>query len=242
MVIIIALTLGIKGIGRELVKKLLELGASVVAVGQTQSKLDSLRDEVGEVKKLETISVDLGDWNETRAKISEVGKRIDFLVNNAAYAHNSAIDQVPEDELSKILDVNIKAPINLIGLVVGGMKERRFGCIVNVSSVAGIAALDEHVAYASSKAALDMVTKVSAKELGPFNIRVNSVNPTVVWTRMARQHWDDPEKKSAMISKIPMGRFVEVREAVEPIIYLLSDYSSMVNGITMPIDGGFVAT
>lgn len=222
--------------------KLAALGANVIAVGQTQSKLDSLKSDTAAKERIETIQVNLGNWNETQAKLGDLCNRIDFLVNNAGYSHNCTVDQVPEDELNRVLDVNLKAPINMIRLVATGMKKRRFGSIVNVSSVAGIAALDEHVSYAASKAALDMVTKVSAKELGPFNIRVNSVNPTVVWTKMGRDHWSDPEKQGAMTSRIPLGRFAEVDEVVEPIIFLLSNKSSMINGVMMPIDGGFVAT
>jgi len=229
------------GIGRAVVRRLVDLGAKVVAVGQTQTKLDSLKEEVGE--RVETICVDLGDWKETRSKLGDICRKVDLLVNNAAYSSNSPVDEVTEEELSRIIDVNLKAPLNLIGLVAKGMKERRYGSIVNVSSVAAIAALDEHVSYAASKAALDMITRVSAKELGPFDIRVNSVNPTVVWTRMGSEFWGKDEKrKSLMISKIPMGRFVEVKEAVDPIIYLLSGNSSMISGVVLPVDGGFIAT
>lgn len=223
------------------------LGANVVAVGQNEEKLSNLRENCSDLVGdacgcISTISVDLSNWSETEAKLGEACKKVDFLINSAGYAHNCPVDQVPEYEADKILDINLKGPINLIRMVARGMKERRFGAIVNVSSVAGIAALDDHVVYAASKAALDMVTKVSAKELGPFNVRVNSINPTVVWTQMGREHWSDAEKQATMTAKIPMGRFVEVAEVIEPIIFLLSADSSMITGVTLPIDGGFVAT
>lgn len=224
-----------------MVIKLASLGARVIAVSQTKEKLESLKQEAAP-GQVETICVDLGNWLETQEKLEDVCKGVDFLINNAGYAHNCPVDQQPQEELDKIFNINLKAPINLIRLVAGGMKERRSGSIVNVSSVAGLAALDDHVAYASSKAALDMVTKVSAKELGPFNIRVNSVNPTVVWTTMGREHWADEKKQASMTSRIPMGRFVEVKEVIDPILFLLSSQASMVNGITLPIDGGFAAT
>lgn len=229
------------GIGRYLVKELIKLNAHVIAVSQTQNKLDSLADEI-KSNKLETVCVDLGNWNETDAKLANLCNKVDYLVNNAGYALNSSVTDVTQEEVDQIFNVNLKGPINMIRLVSRGMKERNFGSIVNVSSVAGIAALDGHLVYASSKAALDMVTKVSAKELGKYNVRVNSVNPTVVMTQMAVEHWSEPKKKEAMVSKIPMARFVEVSEVVDPIIFLLSDKSSMINGITMPIDGGFVAS
>lgn len=230
------------GIGRDLVKKLVALKANVIAISQTSSKLLSLSEELNKPENLTIIAVDLSNWTETSEKLATLCDQVDFLVNNAGYAHNAKVYDQPEDELDKILAINLKAPINLIRLVSPGMMGRKSGSIVNISSVAGIAALDKHLAYASSKAAIDMVTKVSALELGPYNVRVNSVNPTVVWTEMAKSHWDKPELKASMTSRIPMGRFVEINEVIEPVLFLLSSKASMINGILMPIDGGFVAT
>lgn len=228
------------GIGRDLVRKLVGLGAHVIAVSQTAHKLDSLKEELN--GRIRTVAVNLGDWSETEKKLADLCQDVEYLVNNAAYAEDASVDEVPLRIVDKTYDVNLKGPINMIRMVSKGMKERKSGAIVNISSVAGIAALDHHVVYGSSKAALDMVTKISAKELGKYNIRVNSVNPTVVWTQMGQQGWSDPEKNAAMIAKIPLGRFVEVHEVVEPIIFLLSSKSSMISGVTLPIDGGFVAT
>lgn len=75
----------------------------------------------------------------------------------------------------------------------------------------------------------------------PVKIRTNAVNPTVVMTAMAAVGWSKPEKRDPMIAKIPMGRFCEVEDVVGPVLYYLSDLSSMVNGTTHPIDGGFLA-
>lgn len=147
-----------------------------------------------------------------------------------------------EADIDNILNVNLKAPINLMRLVSPGMKERKFGAIVNVSSVASLAALKGHIVYSASKGGLDMVTKVGAYELGPHNVRVNSVNPTVVLTPMSDEYWSEPTKKAEMTSKIPMGRFVEIDEVVNPIVFLLSDSASMMNGTILPIDGGFIAS
>lgn len=168
--------------------------------------------------------------------------KIDYLINNAAYTVTFPVDQVDEDELDRMLNVNLKAPLNLIKLVAPGMKSRRYGSIVNVSSISGVAALDGHVGYAATKAGLDMVTKVASKELSPFNIRVNSVNPTVVWTQMGKDCWSDETKRATMLSRTPMGRFAEIDEVIKPILFLLSDQSSMITGVQMPIDGGFLAT
>lgn len=214
----------------------------MIAVSQTAAKLDTLASEINDETRLVPVCLDVGDWVETEQKLADHFDSIDYLVNNAGCAIEFAVDEVEEAGLDRMLNVNLKGPLNLIRLVAPGMKKRRYGSIVNVSSISGVAALDGHVGYAATKAALDMVTRVSSKELAAFNVRVNSVNPTVVWTQMGREHWADDVKRNTMLSRTPIGRFAEVDEVVKPILFLLSDQSSMINGIYMPIDGGFLAT
>uniref|UniRef100_A0A8B9JA62 Dicarbonyl/L-xylulose reductase n=1 Tax=Astyanax mexicanus TaxID=7994 RepID=A0A8B9JA62_ASTMX len=93
----------------------------------------------------------------------------------------------------------------------------------------------------ATKGALDLLTRVMALELGPHQIRVNSVNPTVVMTDMGKIGWSDPVKAKTMTSRIPLGKFAEVEDVVNSILFLLSDKSAMTNGVTLPIDGGFLA-
>lgn len=102
--------------------------------------------------------------------------------------------------------------------------------------------LKEHASYCASKGALDQLTRVMALELGPHNIRCNCVNPTVIMTDMGKMAWSDQEKAAPMLAQIPLGRFGEVDEVVNTVKFLLSDDSSMINGVTLPIDGGFLAT
>lgn len=220
-------------------KRLVSLNAHVIAASRNESKLNSLKQEV---ESIEIVVVDLSDWSQTEEKLAKLCEKVDLLVNNAGVSHPCPIELVNETGLNEDLDTNLKSPINLIRLVSTGMRQRKFGSIVNVSSVASLAALDSHVSYGASKAGLDMVTKVCAKELGPYNIRVNSVNPTVVWTEMASLVWSDPVKQAEMLSKIPIGRFVQIEEVVEPIVFLLSTKAGMISGVTLPIDGGFAAT
>ena len=99
----------------------------------------------------------------------------------------------------------------------------------------------ECMAYNVSKAGLDMVTKQYALELGPHKIRVNSVNPTVVLTDMGIEHWGNPDKARKLLSGIPMGRFLQVQECIDPILYLLSDHSTMVSGTINPVEGGLLS-
>jgi len=113
------------------------------------------------------------------------------------------------------------------------------GAIVNVSSQASLVALTGHISYGSSKAALDNITRVSALELGKHNIRVNSVNPTVVMTDMSNFYWGRPEIGGPFLEQMPLGRWATVDEVAAPIVFLLSDAATMITGVSLPIDGGY---
>uniref|UniRef100_A0A3P9L555 Dicarbonyl/L-xylulose reductase n=1 Tax=Oryzias latipes TaxID=8090 RepID=A0A3P9L555_ORYLA len=227
-----------KGIGRATALALARRGAKVVVVTRTQADLDSL---VQECASITPVCVDLADWPATEAALQGVGP-IDLLVNNAACATLQPFLEVTAEQFERSFDVNVKAVLHVSQIVARGMKARGSGgSIVNLSSQASQCALRDHAVYCATKGALDMLTKVMALELGPHQIRVNSVNPTVVMTDMGRLGWSDPQKAASMLCRIPLGRFAEVDDVVDSILFLLSDSSRMTNGVTLPVDGGFLA-
>ncbi|NP_001279223.1 L-xylulose reductase [Callorhinchus milii] len=228
-----------KGIGRETAKALIRCGSEVIAVSRTQSDLDSLSCEC---PNLRTICVDLSNWEATENALKDVGP-IDLLVNNAAVAILQPFLEVTEEVFDKLFAINVKTAMHVSQIVARGLRARGVGgSIVNISSQASQCALRDHTVYCATKGALDMLTKMMALELGPYNIRTNAVNPTVVMTNMGRIGWSDPVKAGQMLSRIPLGRFAEVEEVVNAILFLLSDKSSMINGATLPVDGGFLAS
>ncbi|XP_071968396.1 L-xylulose reductase-like [Engystomops pustulosus] len=228
-----------KGIGRETVKALWASGAEVVAVSRTSEDLESLAQECPGV---ETVCVDLGDWPATEEALSSIGP-VDLLVNNAAVAHEQPFLEITQDSFDRSFAVNTRAVIPVSQIVIRQMIERGVpGSIVNVSSQASQTALKNVAVYCASKAALDMMTKVMASELGPQKIRVNCVNPTVVMTRMGREHWSDPHKAAGFLSRIPLGCFAEVDDVVNGILFLLSDKSAMITGSCLNLDGGFMTS
>nr|XP_057917889.1 L-xylulose reductase [Doryrhamphus excisus] len=227
-----------KGIGRATALALVRCGSEVTAVTRTQSDLDSL---VRECPSIIPVCVDLADWGATAAALKNIGP-IDLLVNNAAYANLQPFLEVTPDQFDQSFNVNVKAVLHVSQIVATGMKARGSGgSIVNVSSQASQRALKDHTVYCATKGALDMLTKVMALELGVHQIRVNSVNPTVVMTEMGRVGWSDPDKAQTMKSRIPLGRFAEVDDVVNSILFLLSDKSTMTSGVSLPVDGGFLA-
>ncbi|XP_076005758.1 L-xylulose reductase [Genypterus blacodes] len=227
-----------KGIGRATALALARCGAKVTAVTRTQADLNSL---VQECASISQVCVDLADWGATEEALQDIGP-IDLLVNNAAYANIEPFLEVTPDQFDRSFNVNVKAVLHVSQIVARGMKARGTGgSIVNISSQASQRALTDHAVYCATKGALDALTRVMALELGPHQIRVNSVNPTVVMTEMGRVGWSDPVKAKTMMSRIPLGHFAEVEDVVNSVLFLLSDKSSMANGVALPVDGGFLA-
>lgn len=224
-----------KGIGRSTAKMLVECGAEVIALSRTQADLHSLKEEA---PTIQTICIDLSDIEAAVKKVNSLGD-IDLLVNNAGIALLDPFEEIKMGDFDKIFSVNVKAPLFIAQAVSKRMIAKGSGgAIVNVSSQASMIALKDHTLYCSTKAAMDMFTKTMALELGPYKIRVNAVNPTVVMTDMGRIGWSDPAKAKPMLDTIPLGRFAEVEDVVHAILYLLSDKAGMVNGTMLPIDGG----
>ncbi|XP_043241456.1 L-xylulose reductase-like [Amphibalanus amphitrite] len=223
-----------RGIGRALAIRAAACGAHVIAVSRTQQHLDTLK---AECPSVETVTCDLGDWEATR-KALEPLEPVDCLVNNAGIVKHAPFMEITESQIDQTFGVNLKAVINVSQVVGRGMAERgKGGVIVNVSSILSTMVKGTAV-YCASKAALDHLSRVMALELGPKGIRVNTVNPGVVRTDMTERMWQDPERAAALQKAVPLGRFAETEDVVGPILFLLSDSSSLVSGASLLIHGG----
>ena len=227
-----------KGIGRVIVERLAARGARVVALSRSAADLESLAAETGCL----TIASDVADIEGTLAALRRDAPDIDLLVNNAGITHLAPFTETAQAAFETVMAVNVIAPMRIAQFVAKRLIEAgRGGAIVNVSSIAADVGIADHTAYCASKGALDAMTRVMAVELGPHGIRTNSVNPVVTLTPMAVVAWSDPVKAGPMRSRIPMGRFVEPGEVADTICYLLGDGASMINGVCLPVDGGFRA-
>ncbi|KAL4217961.1 hypothetical protein ACF0H5_022699 [Mactra antiquata] len=239
---IIMVTGATRGLGRALTKSLVENGCKVYAVGRNEELLKSLKEECTNVT---TIQVDVGNWEDVRQKLENI-EVLDGLVNNAAVVGQDfmPVVDVTEEILDKNLNVNVKSTINITQIIGRKMVEnKRPGSIVNVSSVWSIQATKGYFPYCISKAAVDMVTKQFALELGPHNIRVNSFNPTVFLSDTIKGMIERGIDLKGMFHKItPLSKIAEVEEMVFPILYLLSDKSAMVSGTTHIADGAMISS
>jgi NAD(P)-dependent dehydrogenase (short-subunit alcohol dehydrogenase family) len=225
-----------KGIGRSTAKLLAERGAQVVAMTRTKEDLDSLESETG----CRSIVVDLADAAATR-EAAHAALPVDYLVNCAGTTALDPFLDVTTETFDLIYAVNTRAPMIVAQEYARDRVNRGLpGAIVNVSSVSSFIGFADHAAYCASKGALDAITRVMANELGRHRIRVNAINPTVTLTPMATKAWSDPDKAARMLARIPLGRFADPEDVAEVILYLLSDRAAMLNGLAMPVDGGFM--
>jgi len=224
------------GIGRATVGMLCASGANVVAAARNVSELARLAEETG----CEPLQLDVSDEAAINDAFSSRGA-FDGLVNCAGIALLERAVDTTAASFDRVMAVNARGAVLVAKHVARGMIEaKRAGSIVNVSSQASLVALDDHLSYSASKAALDALTRSLCIELGPFGIRTNSVNPTVTLTPMAVQAWSDPAKREPALKAIPLGRFAEPAEVASVVLFLLSDAASMVSGVCLPVDGGFL--
>ncbi|XP_067637312.1 L-xylulose reductase-like [Eurosta solidaginis] len=225
-----------QGIGRELCVQLSSAGANVIAVSKSVAKLEELKNSC---PAIDIIPINLQNWQETRETLSKLPP-IDGLINNAGVAIIKPFAELTEQDFDNTFDVNVKAVFNVTQTLLPKLKKG--SSIVMVSSLAASRSFDGHILYSATKAAVDSLTRSLALELGPKQIRVNSVNPTVVFTQMGRDNWSDPKKSGPLLAHIPLNRFCEVQEVIDGILYLLSSKSSFVNGHHLNLEGGYLVS
>lgn len=222
------------GIGRAVAGALLEAGARVVALGRNAGALKALADA-----GCKTHALELSDSVRLERVIEAAGP-FDGLVNSAGITHVESALTIDPQSIDALFHINARAAAIAARAVARGMIEHdKAGSIVNVSSQAALVALEDHLAYSASKAAMDAVTRALCLELGPHAIRVNSVNPTVTLTPMARKVWSAPEKRDPMLAAIPLRRFAEPEDVVAPVLFLLGPGAAMISGVCLPVDGGY---
>jgi NAD(P)-dependent dehydrogenase (short-subunit alcohol dehydrogenase family) len=231
-----------KGIGRDIALALARAGADLGVTGRNERELAKVAEEARAAGvRCETRAADLASAQaclDMAEHFAALFPTIDLLVNNAGLSFPEKLVDLDVGHWDTTLAVNLRAPA-LIGKVIARkMIAAGGGAIINISSNACLAGIEEHAAYCASKFGLDGLTKVMAVELGPHNIRVNAIAPTVVLTPMGAQVWGDPKKADPVKAKIPLGRFAQPREVTAAVLFLASAGAGMIHGETLIIDGG----
>ncbi len=236
------------GIGEFTAKLFANEGATLVLVGRN---LDKLNRVVSEMKKTgkNTVAIRADITNESEVQtvaeqtISQFD-RVDILVNNAATINDPVqFHQMPDRVWNELIDTNLIGTFRMTRAVLPSMMERRAGSIVNISSVAGIKAIEKVplAVYNTTKAGVIMFTKSIAMEYSQYKIRCNCVCPGTVRSPFLQPYLEDEKARKVLNATQPLGRIGEPEDVAHSILYLASDEASWVTGSVLVVDGGITS-
>lgn len=238
---------GGRGIGKAITGRLAGAGASVVIASRKLESLEAAAKEFsGLPGKVVPLACHVGRQDQIENLVRETETRvgpIDILVNNSAtnIGQGPAL-AVTDDMFDKIVEVNLKAALRLVRLVVPKMIEgKRGGSIINIASVAGLRPQPGGLLYSLTKAALIMMTRSWAQEFGPHNIRVNAIAPGLIQTDFSEYFWNDDSRRRQYEAATPLRRIGQPDEIAGLALYLASDDAAFVTGQVLAADGGLTA-
>lgn len=231
------------GIGMTTARKFAEQGGKVAAAGRKKEVLSKITGP-----NIKTYAVDLLNERDTAAFVQRVREDfggIDVLVNAAGIIANGTIENTSLADYDLMMNINVRSLFQLTQLALPSIIERK-GNIVNVSSVTGLRAFPNVLAYCVSKAAVDQLTRCAALELAPKGVRINAVNPGVVRTNLHRNSGMNEDSYAAFVERSktthPIGRIGEPEEIADLILFLASSKAGWITGVTYSIDGGRAQT
>lgn len=233
------ITGGASGIGRAIAELYVEKGAKVVLLDLSRDVGDTAK----EISNGEAFGIqcDITNHKSVDSAIEDIKKRygsIDILVNSAGIALLDDAEDISEEDWQKTIDLNLTGSFKMCQKVGNVMIDAgNGGKIINMASQAAIIALDNHVAYAASKAGIIGMTKVLAVEWAPFKINVNAISPTVILTELGKKAWAG-EKGEKAKSEIPLKRFGYPEEVAAVALFLASKATDLITGENIVIDGG----
>ena len=224
-----------RGIGAAIAEELAKSGFRVfVNYNKSENEAVSLAERIGGI----AVKCDVSKSDEVEKMINTAGKYggIDVLVNNAGISKIKMLQDTTENDYDEIFDVNMKSVYLVTRAVIPDMIRKKYGKILNISSMWGITGASCEVCYSASKAAVIGFTKALAKELGPSGINVNCIAPGVIDTDMNKSL--DEETRAALAAETPLMKIGTAEDIAKTAAFLVSDDASFITGQILSVDGG----
>jgi NAD(P)-dependent dehydrogenase (short-subunit alcohol dehydrogenase family) len=237
---------GTSGIGRALVDGLVQAGADVVASSRRDAEVDATARAIEAAgRRTLRASCDVSARPSVQKLHDEVIRafgKVDVLVNCAGQIKRTPTIEVSEEEFRGILETNLMGTLRACQIFGRSMLEKRYGRIINITSLNAFVALNEVAAYAASKSAVGSLTRSLAVEWGKHGVCVNAIAPGVFRTALNQKLLDETPRGKELLMRTPMARFGKVEELAGAAVFLASEAASFVNGETIAVDGGFLAS
>ena len=226
------------GIGGAIARALHGQGATVTLSGTRAEALEQLKASLGDRAHVVAARMDDAAEIDRLAKEAEaaMGGKLDILVNNAGITRDNISMRMKDEEWEKVLQVNLTGTFRLTRAAMRGMMKRRFGRVINITSIVGVTGNPGQANYAAAKAGLIGMSKSLAQELASRGITVNCLAPGFIATPMTDVLTDD--QKKAILGRVPAGRLGTPEEIAAGVVYLASDEAAYVTGQTLHINGG----
>ena len=243
---IAVITGGGTGIGRGIAVGLAEVGATVILCGRRRSVCEQACHAIEKQTGAQAYAYkcDVTAKKQIEHLVKDTVHRfgnIHILVNNAGVVSDCHVLDMPEEEWDRVLDTNLKGSFLFSQSVGKVMADSGAGVIINIGSQLGDVAKPNKAHYVTAKGGTKMLTKALAVDLAPYGIRVNAVAPGPVDTEMAKPVLSDPDLKSKMLERIPLGRVGQVGDIAGAAVFLASEAASFITGATIYVDGGYLA-
>lgn len=235
---------GSKGIGQAMARGLAAAGADIVINSRSREEMDEAMKHIldGTDRKGHCVVADLFNREDTIALAKEaldVMGRVDIVINNAGTNIVGSVDQIGDDDWDRLVELNLTAPMVLVRELAGQMKERKWGRIVNISSIFGLCAKEERGSYSATKSGLIGITRTMAQDLAPWNITANAIAPGPISTPLT-DRMVQGELREYFNSMLVVGRWGKPHDLIGPILLLASDAGSFMTGSTLTVDGGWM--